>query len=111
MSAPYGGYAYAPGYGGPRYWDGPAGYDTGGMAYSYRELGVQPGPWTGLPPNPCYSGSARAEPLLATSGHVIGGERGPAPCWSPLRVFYRAGKMVPRASRSSAPCRMYTAAC
>jgi hypothetical protein len=53
---PYGGYAYAPGYGGFRYWDGPAGYDTGGMAYSYRELGVQPGPWSGAPANPCTSG-------------------------------------------------------
>lgn len=54
--SPYGGYAYAPGYGGPRYWDGPAGYDSGGMAYSYRELGVQPGPWSGAPSNPCYAG-------------------------------------------------------
>jgi hypothetical protein len=53
---PYGGYAYAPGYRGFRYWDGPAGYDTGGMAYSYRELGVQPGPWSGAPANPCTPG-------------------------------------------------------
>jgi hypothetical protein len=55
-AGPYSGYAYVPGYGGPRYWDYPAGYDTGGMPYSYRELGVEPGPWTGAPANPCTPG-------------------------------------------------------
>jgi hypothetical protein len=50
---PYGGYAYAPGYG-SRYWDYPAGYDTGGMPYSYRELGWQPGPPGSAPANPCW---------------------------------------------------------
>jgi hypothetical protein len=54
--SPYSGYAYAPGYGGLPYWDAPAGYDTGGMPYSYRELGVQPGPWSGAPANPCHPG-------------------------------------------------------
>jgi hypothetical protein len=47
----YAGYAYAPGY---RSWDYPAGYDTGGMAYSYRDLGWQPGPPGAAPANPCY---------------------------------------------------------
>ncbi len=54
--SPYNAYAYGPGYGPSRYWDAPVGYDTGGMAYSYRELGVQPGPWTAAPSNPCYAG-------------------------------------------------------
>jgi len=56
---PYGGYAYAPGYGAPS-WDYPAGYDTGGMPYSYRELGWQPGPRGAAPANPCYP-SQRAQ--------------------------------------------------
>jgi hypothetical protein len=35
------------------YQDYPAGYDTGGMPFSYRELGWQPG-WPGsAPANPC----------------------------------------------------------
>jgi hypothetical protein len=51
---PYGGYAYAPGYGGYRSWDYPAGYDTGGMPYSYRELGYQWGPRGAAPANPCW---------------------------------------------------------
>ena len=51
---PYSGYAYAPGYGGYRSWDYPAGYDTSGMPYSYRDLGWQPGPPGGAPANPCY---------------------------------------------------------
>jgi hypothetical protein len=52
-------------YGGPyvprqrgyyRYQDYPAGYDTGGMPFSYRELGWQPG-WPGsAPANPCTFG-------------------------------------------------------
>ena len=37
----YSGYAYAPGY--ASRWDYPAGYDTSGMAYSYRDL-WRPGP-------------------------------------------------------------------
>ena len=36
--AGYNGYAYAPGYA-ARSWDYPAGYDTSGMPYSYRDLG------------------------------------------------------------------------
>jgi hypothetical protein len=52
---PYSGYAYAPGYPVSRYWDYPAGYDTGGMPYSYRDLGWQPGPPGSAPANPCYS--------------------------------------------------------
>jgi hypothetical protein len=48
---PYGGYAYVPGY--RRLWDYPAGYDTGGMPYSYGELGWQPGPRGAAPANPC----------------------------------------------------------
>jgi hypothetical protein len=39
--AGYSGYAYAPGY--ASRWDYPAGYDTSGMPYSYRDL-VAPGP-------------------------------------------------------------------
>ncbi len=35
--AGYSGYAYSPGY--ARSWDYPAGYDTSGMPYSYRDLG------------------------------------------------------------------------
>jgi hypothetical protein len=56
--SPYGAYAYAPGYRyGYRTWeDYPAGYDSGGMAYSYRELGWQPGPPGAAPANPCYPG-------------------------------------------------------
>ena len=51
---PYSGYAYAPRYRG--YQDYPAGYDSGGMAYSYRDLGWQPGPPGAAPANPCYPG-------------------------------------------------------
>jgi hypothetical protein len=51
---PYAGYAYAPGYRGSSAWDYPAGYDTGGMPYSYRDLGWQPGPYGAAPANPCY---------------------------------------------------------
>ena len=51
----YGGYAYVPGYGASR-WDYPAGYDTGGMPYSYRDLGWQPGPPGAAPANPCFPG-------------------------------------------------------
>ena len=39
--AGYSGYAYAPGY--ASRWDYPAGYDTSGMPYSYRDL-WRPGP-------------------------------------------------------------------
>ena len=39
--AGYNGYAYSPGYV-ARSWDYPAGYDTSGMAYSYRDLGWRP---------------------------------------------------------------------
>ena len=53
---PYGGFAYAPGYGGYRYWDQPAGYDSSGAPYSYGGLGWQWGPPTGAPSNPCTSG-------------------------------------------------------
>jgi hypothetical protein len=38
--AGYSGYAYSPGY--ARSWDYPAGYDTSGMPYSYRDLGWRP---------------------------------------------------------------------
>jgi hypothetical protein len=55
-AGPYGGYAYSPGYRAYRYWDYPAGYDTGGMPYSYRDLGWQPGPPGSAPANPCYPG-------------------------------------------------------
>lgn len=56
-AGPYGGYAYSPGYNrGYRSWDYPAGYDSGGMPYSYRELGWQPGPPGSAPANPCYPG-------------------------------------------------------
>ena len=51
---PYGGYASAPGYRGHSAWDYPAGYDTGGMPYSYRDLGWQPGPPGVAPANPCF---------------------------------------------------------
>jgi hypothetical protein len=55
-----GGYAYVPGgyILAPRYrhWNDPAGYDTGGMPYSYGELGWQPGPPSGAPYNPCTAG-------------------------------------------------------
>jgi len=56
--SPYGAYAYSPGYGGgyARSWDYPAGYDSGGAAYSYRDLGWQPGFPGGAPANPCYPG-------------------------------------------------------
>jgi hypothetical protein len=53
---PYGGYAYSPGYRAYRNSDYPAGYDSGGMPYSYRDLGWQPGPPGGAPANPCYPG-------------------------------------------------------
>jgi hypothetical protein len=57
-AGPYGDYAYSPGYrGGYRSWDDyPAGYDSGGAAYSYRDLGWQPGFPGGAPANPCYPG-------------------------------------------------------
>jgi hypothetical protein len=58
-AGPYGAYAYSPGYRGGygyRAWDSPAGYDSGGAAYSYRDLGWQPGPPGGAPANPCYPG-------------------------------------------------------
>ena len=57
--AGYNGYAYAPGYA-ARSWDYPAGYDTSGMPYSYRDLGWQPGPPGTAPANPCYP-SQRAQ--------------------------------------------------
>ena len=52
----YGGYAVpVPGY--RTYgWDAPAGYDTSGMPFSYRDLGWQPGPPGGAPSNPCHFG-------------------------------------------------------
>jgi hypothetical protein len=55
---PYGGYApgYGGGYVGYRAWDYPAGYDTGGMPYSYRDLGWQWGPPGAAPANPCQPG-------------------------------------------------------
>jgi hypothetical protein len=54
---PYGGYAYAPGYrGGYGYWEPPNGYDSSGMAFSYRELGWQPGYPGAAPANPCNYG-------------------------------------------------------
>jgi hypothetical protein len=54
----YDAYAYSPGYGSyrGRYWDYPAGYDTGGMPYSRSELGWQGGWPSGAPANPCYPG-------------------------------------------------------
>jgi hypothetical protein len=56
--APYGGYAYAPRYRGyyGYYQDFPAGYDTGGMPFSYRDLGWQPGFPGAAPANPCTFG-------------------------------------------------------
>jgi hypothetical protein len=51
---PYGAYAYAPGYRGYSAWDYPAGYDTGGVPYSYRDLGWQPGLYGTAPANPCF---------------------------------------------------------
>jgi hypothetical protein len=48
-AGPYGGYT-SPGY---RYWDYPAGYDTGGAPYYFRDLGWQPGPPGTAPANPC----------------------------------------------------------
>jgi hypothetical protein len=53
-ASPYSGYAYAPGYRYGRSWDYPAGYDSLGQSYSYRELGWQPGPPSGAPANPCW---------------------------------------------------------
>jgi hypothetical protein len=51
-ASPYGAYAYSPGY---RYGRGDtAGYDSTGQAYSWRELGWQPGPSSGAPANPCW---------------------------------------------------------
>ena len=52
-AGPYGGYAYAPRYRVYRDWDYPAGYDSSGMAFSYRDLGWQPGPPGVAPANPC----------------------------------------------------------
>jgi len=53
-AGPYGGYAYAPPYRGYYYYeDYPAGYDTGGMPFSYRDLGWKPGYPSGAPANPC----------------------------------------------------------
>ena len=55
-AGPYGAYAgpygYAPRYRG-YYSDYPAGYDTGGMPFRYRDLGWQPGYPGGAPANPC----------------------------------------------------------
>lgn len=57
---PYGPPAYGQWGGAPyHYYSGrgyPAGYDTGGAPYYLDELGAQPGPRTGAPANPCYSG-------------------------------------------------------
>ena len=47
-AGPYGAYPRA-----YRSWDYPAGYDTGGAAYSWRDLGWQPGPPGAAPANPC----------------------------------------------------------
>jgi hypothetical protein len=48
-------YGYAPG--GYGYWsDYPAGYDSGGAPYYYRDLGWQPGFPGGAPANPCNPG-------------------------------------------------------
>ena len=56
-AGPYGGYAYVPVPGYRAYgWDAPAGYDTSGMPFSYRDLGWQPGPPGGAPSNPCHFG-------------------------------------------------------
>ena len=55
--AGYSGYAYVPGY--ASRWDYPAGYDTSGMAYSYRDLVAAGTQWY-----PLLSHPARAEPLL-----------------------------------------------
>jgi|SRR5262245_50875072 len=49
-AAPYGAY---PAYRAYRSWDYPAGYDTGGAAYYWRELGWQAGPPSTAPANPC----------------------------------------------------------
>ena len=68
--AGYNGYAYAPGYA-ARSWDYPAGYDTSGMPYSYRDLGWQPGPPGTAPANPCYPEPTRAEPLLTEQRAAI----------------------------------------
>ena len=56
-AGPYGGYSR--GYRAYRD-DYPAGYDTGGMPFSYRDLGWQPGPPGSAPANPCYP-SQRAQ--------------------------------------------------
>ena len=53
-ASPYDGFAYAPAYGLRRSWEYPAGYDSTGSSYSYRELGWQPGPPSGAPANPCW---------------------------------------------------------
>jgi opacity protein-like surface antigen len=58
-AGPYGGYGYSRGYRAYRD-DYPAGYDTGGMPFSYRDLGWQPGPPGAAPANPCYP-SQRAQ--------------------------------------------------
>jgi hypothetical protein len=50
--SPYGAYAYSPGF--RRDWDGPAGYDSTGQSYSWRELGWQPGVPGAAPANPCW---------------------------------------------------------
>jgi hypothetical protein len=55
-AGPYGGYAYAPRYRVYRDWDYPVGYDSSGMAFSYRDLGWQPGPPGTAPANPCTFG-------------------------------------------------------
>jgi hypothetical protein len=51
-ASPYDSYAYAPGYRFRR--DYPAGSDSTGQSYSWRELGWQPGPPGGAPANPCW---------------------------------------------------------
>jgi hypothetical protein len=51
---PYAAYAYSPGPRVERAWEFPAGHDSTGQAFSYRELGVKPGPSSGAPANPCF---------------------------------------------------------
>jgi hypothetical protein len=55
-AGPYGGYAYAPGYRGGYGYEPPNGYDSSGMAFSYRDLGWQPGYPGSAPANPCNYG-------------------------------------------------------
>ena len=96
QSGPYGGYAggyaYAPGgyilaprY---RYWNDPAGYDTGGMPLFLWRARMAAGSAQRRALQPVHSRHALAESLLIA------------------RAYPTA-----RASRSSAPCRMNSAAC